>query len=165
MTLKNNRAPLLCCFKLYASFHNNQWIQTKVTVRKRSIRVKIGDFLSRMTLKIDEWPWKTTGHLFYATSSLSKSLSDVIMTDMTSQITSLMVVYSSVYSGANQRKHQSSASLAFVRGIHRWPVHKGPVTRKMSPFDDVIMYPWAKLNIPRFVGFYQNEYEHRGSFP
>ena len=47
-----------------------------------------------------------------------------------------------VYSDADQRKHQSSASLAFVRGIHRWPVnspHKGPVTRKMFPFDDVIM--------------------------
>ena len=43
--------------------------------------------------------------------------------------------------GADQRKHQSSASLAFVRGIHRWPVHsphKGPVTRKMFPFDDVM---------------------------
>ena len=39
-------------------------------------------------------------------------------------------------------KHQSSVSLAFVRGIHRWPVnspHKWPVTRKMFPFDDVIM--------------------------
>ena len=69
MTLKNNRAPFLCCFKLYASFHNHRWIQTKVTVRKRSIRVKISDFLSRMTLKFDEWPWKTIGHLFYATSS------------------------------------------------------------------------------------------------
>ena len=69
MTLKNNRAPLLCCFKLYASFHNHRWIQTKVTVRKRSIRVKICDFLSCMTLKFDEWPWKTIGHLFYATSS------------------------------------------------------------------------------------------------
>ena len=47
-----------------------------------------------------------------------------------------------VYSGADQRKHQSSASLAFVRGIHRWAVnspHKWPVTRKMFPFDDVIM--------------------------
>ena len=44
--------------------------------------------------------------------------------------------------GTDQRKHQSSASLAFVRGIHRWPVnspHKGPVTRKMFPFYDVIM--------------------------
>ena len=58
-----------------------------------------------------------------------------------SQITSITIVYSTVYSGADQRKHQSSASLAFVRGIHRWPVnspHKLPVTQKMFPFDDVI---------------------------
>ena len=44
--------------------------------------------------------------------------------------------------GADQRKHQSYASLAFVRANHRWPVdspHKGPVQRKMFPFDDVIM--------------------------
>ena len=61
---------------------------------------------------------------------------------LASQITSLTVVYSIVYSGVNQRKHQSSASLAFVREIHRGPVnfpHKWPVTRKMFPFDDVIM--------------------------
>ena len=61
---------------------------------------------------------------------------------MASQITSLTIVYSNVYSGADQRKHQSSASLAFVWGIHREPVnspHKGPVTRKILPFDDVIM--------------------------
>ena len=45
--------------------------------------------------------------------------SDVIMGVMASQITSLTIVYSTVYSGADQRKHQSSASLAFVRGIHR----------------------------------------------
>ena len=68
--------------------------------------------------------------------------SDVIMSPMASQITSLTIVYSTVYSGAGQRKHQSSASLAFVRGIHREPVnspHKGPVTWKRFPFDDVIM--------------------------
>ena len=58
---KKNKAPLLCCFKLYASFYNHRWIQTKVTVQKRSIRVTIGDFLSHMTLKFDEWPWKTIG--------------------------------------------------------------------------------------------------------
>ena len=54
----------------------------------------------------------------------------------------LTIVYSTVYSAADQRKHQSSASLAFVRGIRQGPVnspHKGPVTRKMFPFDDVIM--------------------------
>ena len=57
----------------------------------------------------------------------------IIMSAMSSQTTSLTIVYSTVYSGADQRKHQSYASLAFVRGIHRWPVnspHKGPVTRK-----------------------------------
>ena len=61
---------------------------------------------------------------------------------MPSQITCLTIVYSTVNSGADQRKHQSSASLAFVRGIHRWPAnspHKWPVTRKMLPFDDVIV--------------------------
>ena len=65
------------------------------------------------------------------------------MSVIASQITSLTIVYSIVYSDADQRKHQSSASLAFVRGIHRGPVnspHKWPVTRKMFPFDDVIVY-------------------------
>ena len=70
--------------------------------------------------------------------------SDVIMGTMASQITILTIVYSTIYSGADQRKHHSSASLAFVRGIHRWPVnsrHKWPVTRKIFPFGDVIMGP------------------------
>ena len=67
---------------------------------------------------------------------------DIIMGSMASQITSLTIVYSVGYSGADQRKNQSSASLAFVRGIHRGPVnspHKWPVTRKMFPFDDVMV--------------------------
>ena len=67
---------------------------------------------------------------------------EVIMGAIASQITSLTIVYSTVYSDSDQRKHQSSASLAFVRGIHRGPVnspHKWPVTWKMSSFDDVIM--------------------------
>ena len=69
--------------------------------------------------------------------------SDVIMGAMTTQNTSLTIVSSTVYSDTDQRKRQRSASLAFVRGIHRGPVnspHKCPVTRKMFPFDDVIMY-------------------------
>ena len=58
---------------------------------------------------------------------------DVTMSAMVSQITPIWAVCSAVCSGAHQRKHQSSASLSLVRGIHRWPVdspHKGPVTRK-----------------------------------
>ena len=56
------------------------------------------------------------------------------MVAMASQITSLTIVYSTVYSGTDQSKHQNSASLAFVRGIKRWPVnspHKCPVMQKM----------------------------------
>ena len=68
--------------------------------------------------------------------------SDVIMSAMASEIAGASIVYSNVCSGADQRKHQSSASLAFGREIHRWPVnspHNGPLTRKMFPFDDVIV--------------------------
>ena len=72
MTLQNNRAPLLCYFKLCVSFHTHWWIQIWVTVRKCSIRVKIAIFFSLVTLKFDGWPSKTIGHLFYATSSFVK---------------------------------------------------------------------------------------------
>ena len=68
---------------------------------------------------------------------------DVIMGAVVSQIISVTIVYSTIHSGADQRKHQSSASLTFVRGIPRWPVNspsKWPVMRKMFPFDDVIMW-------------------------
>ena len=81
---------------------------------------------------------------------------DVIMTTMASQITRLTVVYSIVYSGADQGKHQSSASQAFVRGIHRWPgnsPHKWPATRKMFPFDGVIMLMNMALSIPFGQGY------------
>ena len=67
---------------------------------------------------------------------------DVIIGAMASQFSSLAIVYPRVYSSADQRKYQRSASLAFVRGINRWPVnspHKWPVTRKTFPFDDVII--------------------------
>ena len=83
-----------------------------------------------------KWIWKCClrkgGYLHY----------NDVRSKMGSRITSLAIVYSTVYSGADQRKHQSSGSLAFVWGSHRWPVnspHKWPVTQKMFPFDDVIM--------------------------
>ena len=73
---------------------------------------------------------------------------DVIMSPMAFQITSLTIVFSTVYSGTDESKHQSSALLAFVRWIHRWTVnspHKWPVTRKLFPLDDVIV-ALSKLN-------------------
>ena len=79
-------------------------------------------------------PLDCSSHIYY---------SDVMMSAMASQTIGISIVYSSVCPGVDQRKHQSSASLAVVRGIHRWPVnspHKGTVTRKMFPFDDVIIW-------------------------
>ena len=96
-------------------------------------------------------PWNNGGIELFNTviSCPSYHYSDVIMTTMASQFTSRTIVYPIVYSDADQRKHQSSASRTLVRGIHRWPVnypHKGPVTRKMFPFDDAIMIV-ARYNI------------------
>ena len=67
MTLENNRALLQYYVKLCASFQIHQWIETGVTVRKRSTRVNISNLLSPVTSKIHGWPWKTIGHLFYTT--------------------------------------------------------------------------------------------------
>ena len=72
------------------------------------------------------------------------------MGSVASQITSLTIVYSTGYSDADQRKHQSYASLAFVRGIHLEPVnspHKWPVTLKIFPFDDVIMWIYLLIDV------------------
>ena len=90
---------------------------------------------------------KTEGHPSFPALALGHPCirswdhyNDVIVSAMSSLITSLTIVYSTVYPGADQRKHQHSTSLAFVRGIHRSPVnslHKGPVSRKMFPFDHV----------------------------
>ena len=74
--------------------------------------------------------------------SISFHYGDVIMGAMASRITGLTIVCKTVHSGADQRQRQSSASLPFVRGIQRGSAnspHKRPVTRKMSPSDDVIM--------------------------
>ena len=73
---------------------------------------------------------------------IGESYCDVIKGAMASQITSFTIICSTVDPGPDQRKHQRSVSLAFVSGIHRWAAnspHKGPVTRKMFPFDDVVM--------------------------
>ena len=120
------------------------WQQCSVTTSEDILTTKYGFNLREISsLSIDN----NTDTLHY---------DDVIMSVIASQITSLMIVYSIVYSDADQRNHQSSASLAFVWGIHRGPVnspHKWPVTRKVFPFDDVIRgwYPlWLWLETGRY---------------
>ena len=86
--------------------------------------------------------WNRHPHWLKQTLLTLQHCNDVITIAMASQITSLTIVHSTVYSGVDQRKHQSFASLTFLRGNHRWPVnspHKGSVTRKIFSFDDVIM--------------------------
>ena len=106
----------------------------------------------KMTRFIECWFDQHGRQIRLIASSFSKIVAShysvVIMGVIASQITSLFIVYSTLYPGAQQRKHQSSASLAFVRGIHGWPVnspHKWPVTRKMFPFHDVIMHCLWKI--------------------
>ena len=128
------------------------------TITKKTIRTTIHENFSKMkNLKVDRWALslRVGSVIVWVAFNETKSVVEVQSPqigfplqwrhnehDMASQITGLTIVYSNVYSGADQRKHQSSASLAFVWGIHRWPVnspHKWPITRKMFPFDDVIM--------------------------
>ena len=103
-------------------------------------------------LTLSSWCWWVVIHgVHYGDRLVTHGVhyDDVIMGAMASRITSLTIVYSTVYSDAHQRKHQSSASLAFVWEIHRGPVnspHKWPVTRKMFPFHDVIM-SWQKRRV------------------
>ena len=109
----------------------------------------------------DVWPANISFNLCWWWILPVNHYNDVNMSAMASQITSLTIVYWTVYSGADQRKLQSSASLAFVRGIHRGAVnspHKWPVTRKMFPFDDVIM--WQRL----VLTFCQMCYEKNAAF-
>ena len=116
------------------------WRLTGVAEGSRPFRMTVTD-KSNPTVK-DNTVTVGTGVFCTVWEKKKDHSSDVIMGTIASQITSLTSVYSAVYSDTDQRKHQSSASLAFVRGFHRGPVnypHKWPVTLKMFPFDDVIM--------------------------
>ena len=107
--------------------------------------------------------YRISCHLYYTSGAVIRTLNqafaifsphydDVIMGAMASQSSNLTIVYSTVYSDADQTKHQSSASPAIVRGIHWGPVnspHKWSVTRKMSQFDDVIMKEHG--HVPVFI--------------
>ena len=117
----------------------NSWANNGDSEDLRHHRAHYGVTVMGFCLNFGVWLVPYLTHIVYFVLS---HYTDVIMSSIASQITSLTIVYSAVYSGADQRKHHSSASLVFVLGIHRGPVnspHKRPVTRKMFPFDDVIM--------------------------
>ena len=147
---------------------------TKTVLKVCSGRPKSTDSIRQHRLKLQSDKFRGTHY------------TDVIMITMASQITSLTVVYSTVYSDADQRKHQSSASLRLCVGNSPGPVnspHKGPVTRKMVPFDDVIMnwstycstqadspqvFPWHKCCVINFMSKSRSEklrVTDQGSYP
>ena len=91
---------------------------------------------------VEIFQWNRNVFILTKFSLLATHCNGVIMSAMASQITGVSIVCSTIYSGADQRKHQSATSRAFLRGIHRWPgnsPNKRPVTRKMFPSDDIIM--------------------------
>ena len=96
-------------------------------------------FVARKLRHQDAYMADVLWHQIYCTErplSFNLRVPSQAMSAMASQITGVSIVCSIVCSGADQRKHQISVSLAFVRGIHRWPMdcpHKGPITRRMLP--------------------------------
>ena len=133
---------MIWCFRNYRTFGNGLWDMSCIFVWHKFLILNEREYYqptsieSRDEMKIyfnTRWSWvaqRSFNHYIH-----------VIMSTMTSQITGVSTVCSAICSGADQIKHQSSASLALVRGIRQWPVvspHRGPATRKMCLFDDVI---------------------------
>ena len=134
---------------LYRKFTGNGTCFVRYHVRSAYTKLYMGRKKYRVHTT---WRGCQTEDLLGVAIMYSIHYCDVIMGVVASHITSLKIVYSTVYSDADQRKHQSSASLVFVRGIHRGPLnspHRGPVARIMFPFDDVIMWKlfWSAVII------------------
>ena len=92
MTLKNNRAPLLYHFKLYASFRSHRWIQAGVTVQKRAIWVKIDHFFSCVTLQFDVWPWKTIHRAAWSQLKMMSWLSSTCIQNFPSSLVFILEI-------------------------------------------------------------------------
>ena len=140
----NSQTTAGAVMQLYIASTFEGLIQTKIYL----VRIIISSLTLHTWIHIDTKPpispcKESVDNVPATFWALNIHYDEVIMDTMAYKITSLAIVYLTVYSGADQRKHQCSASLAFVRGIHRWPVnslHKWPVTQKMFPLDDVIMF-------------------------
>ena len=139
MTLRNYKAHLLYYIKLCASFQTHRWIQTRITVPKRSIQVKMGDFLSRVTLKLDGWPWKTPGHqgtFFYTTSSFLQYFKTLVYSNWSYSPETLN-------SGQNWRFFLSRVTLA----IDGWPWKTIGTSSVLRQALGIILNPLVKSNL------------------
>ena len=141
----------ILCIRFHCTEHDLWWLPQPVgwwgwghfSAMKSSYQYRKSYWVAMRVSYLHNMVSSTDHHHCFLNETDSRHYNDVIMSTMASQITSLTIVYSTVYSGIDQRKHQSSASLAFVRGIYWWLVnspHKGLVTQKMFSFDDIIMH-------------------------
>ena len=129
-----------CAALLYFGYINCCKEMEKVHVPECNVDINIISNHKCMIQYVNSWA-QSCGNNAWIMELLHHYI-EVIMGTMVSKITSVSMVCSTAHPGINQRKYKSSVSLVFVRGIHWRPVnpsHKGPVTRKMFPFDDVIM--------------------------
>ena len=135
------------------SKYRSHWLFPKGAFHQRTNQHMICDILTRGVARVKfRCDTESLEYQIQETALLAwQHYGDVIISTMASQITSVSIIYSTVCSNADHRKHQSSASLAFVRGIHRWP---GPVTRKMFPFGDVIMNDVNIFAVTEFLEYY-----------
>ena len=149
MITKKIRA-LLYYVKLWASSRIHLRIQTGVTVRKRSVRVEIGDTFSRMTLKFDGWPWRAIGHLFCTTSSFAHHFTSIgeVKLELQSRLHSGQNCYLFVLRDHDIRwmtlktiRHLIYSTLSFVHHFKaNWwiqtgaTVRKGPILVKIGNF-------------------------------
>ena len=127
---------------LHISWRVIYWIELYIMTWWHGYTVRVTGGFPYMASSMQTSSWAYVWLIYQGWQFQSSHYSDTIMNAMESQITGVSIVYSTVCSGGDQRKHQSSASLVFVRGIHRLPVnspHKGPVTRKMLRHNDVMM--------------------------
>ena len=178
--------PKLWCHSL-TDIHNDGWIKWPtfckrnfhVHFNERKVCYSIKDSLKylpnddkenkSLLVQVMGWRREWSKELPEPMTLNDVHYNDVIMGTMASEITSLTIVYSTVYSGADQRKHQNCASLAFVWGIHRGPgtprgpvnsPHKWSVTRDMFPFDDVIMCQTMHPQAQCFYTFHNTHCPH-----
>ena len=151
------------CVPLISTMQGHKHIKSILTVQRLVVFIipLIGlDRLSNLGLRVasvmntDAAPPRTENTKRLAQPDLGQGVyhySDVKMSAMASQITGVSIVYSTIYLGSDQSWQQSSASPAFVRVIHRWPVnspHERPVTRNIFPFDDVIIMNNYSTHVP-----------------
>ena len=127
-TTFSNTFSVIKTYEFWFKFHWSSFIRVQLVISSTCSKMAWCRPLSETMMA-----WFTDENM---RNSVLMLYSDVIMSRISSQITSLTIVYSNVYSGADQRKHQSSASLAFKRGIRRWPVNSPHKWAVKFPFDE-----------------------------